>query len=206
MARPTVRGWGLLTVTAGAYLAARILGTWELYLLSLAFLAALLVSWVLVQLTARDLTVERTLAPDRPAAGDAMRLTLRAENGSRLPGLQVTVRGPAGDLGEGRGGADREPAVQGGARRQRRPVGGATRRPSSARRCGSMRKTRSGSSAPGGRSGPAVDVTVYPHLVDLTSCVLFADLGRRRDGAGGGCRPWAALSSAVSGLTIPASP
>ena len=181
MARPTVRGWGLLTVTAGAYLAARILGTWELYLLSLAFLAALLVSWFLVQLTARDLTVERTLAPDRPAAGDAMRLTLRAENGSRLPGLQVTVRGPAGDLGEKDGEVQIESLPSRGARV-------ATAGPWVARRgvhrlpplrvdaedpLGLVRARRT--------LGPAVDVTVYPHLVDLTSCVLFADLGRRRD-------------------------
>ena len=181
MARPTVRGWGLLIVTAGAYLAARILGTWELYLLSLAFLAALLVSWFLVQLTTRDLTVERTLAPDRPAAGDAIRLTLRAENGSRLPGLQVTVRGAAGDLSE----EDGEVQIESLPSRAGRV---ATAGPWPALRgvhhlpplqvdaedpLGLVRARRT--------FGPAVDVTVYPHLVDLTSCVLFADLGRRRD-------------------------
>ena len=179
MARPTFRGWGLVIVTAGAYLAARILGTWELYLLSLAFLAALLVSWFLVQLTARDLTVERTLTPERPAAGDSIRLTLRAENGSRLPGLQVTVHGAAGDLGEKDGELQIESLPSRGPRI-------ATAGPWVARRgvhrlpplrvdaedpLGLVRARRT--------FGAAVEVTVYPHLVDLTSCVLFADLGRR---------------------------
>ena len=38
----------LLGLVAGTYLAARVVGTWELYLFSFAFLAALLVSWLLV--------------------------------------------------------------------------------------------------------------------------------------------------------------
>ena len=45
MARPTARGTALLAVAVGAYLAARIVGTWELYFLAFAFLAAVGVAW-----------------------------------------------------------------------------------------------------------------------------------------------------------------
>ncbi len=41
--RPTSRGLALLAVALATYLAARILGTWELYLVAVAFLAALVV-------------------------------------------------------------------------------------------------------------------------------------------------------------------
>ena len=58
----------LLLVAAGTYVAARLLGTWELYLLAFAFLAVLLVSWLLVVLTARRLTRD-----PHPHAGAARR-------------------------------------------------------------------------------------------------------------------------------------
>ena len=100
MARPTVRGWGLLDRDRGRLPGGphpRHLGALSPVARVPGGAAGLLVPGAA---TTPDLTVERTLAPDRPAAGDAIRLTLRAENGSRLPGLQVTVRGAAGDLSE----------------------------------------------------------------------------------------------------------
>ncbi len=96
----TGRGWSLLGVAVVTYFFARLLGTWELYLLSFAFLAALLVSWVLVRTAGRRLSITRTLSPERPTAREPLQLTFRAENHSLLPGLQVRLAGAAGDLGE----------------------------------------------------------------------------------------------------------
>ena len=92
MARPTARGLALLGIVVGTYVAARVVGTWELYLLSFAFLAALLVSWLMVLATGRKLEAGRSLIPARPTAGDDMVLSFRVKNGSLLPGLQGTRR------------------------------------------------------------------------------------------------------------------
>ena len=48
MPRPTGRGYALLALAAVTYLAARLVGTWELYLLAFAFFAVVLLSWLLV--------------------------------------------------------------------------------------------------------------------------------------------------------------
>ena len=85
-------------MAAATYLAARIVGTWELYLLSLGFLAMLFVSWLLVAATTRKLGVTRTLRPDQPTAGDDLVVTFRVTNGSQIPGLQVTLPDVTGDL------------------------------------------------------------------------------------------------------------
>jgi uncharacterized protein (DUF58 family) len=58
--RPTARGVGLLLVAVATYLAARVVGTWELYFLAFAFFAAVCVCWALVLTTARRLQVERS--------------------------------------------------------------------------------------------------------------------------------------------------
>ena len=101
MALPTTRGVGLLLVAAGTYLAARMLGTWELYLLAFSFLAVLAMSWLLVSLAARRLTATRTLTPAQPKAGDKVLYSFTLRNGSLVPGLQVTLLHPAGELGGG---------------------------------------------------------------------------------------------------------
>jgi len=41
----------VLALVAGTYFAARLVGTWELYLFAFAFLAALVLSWLLVLAT-----------------------------------------------------------------------------------------------------------------------------------------------------------
>ena len=86
-------------MAAATYLAARMVGTWELYLLSVGFLAMLLVSWLLVLATGRRLTATRTSRPDQPRAGDDLVVTFRVTNGSQMPGLQVTLPDATGDLG-----------------------------------------------------------------------------------------------------------
>ena len=168
-------------MAAVTYLAARLVGTWELYLVSVGFLAALLVSWLLVTVTSRKLTATRTLSPAEPTSGDDLVITFRVTNGSQLPGLQVTLPHAAGDLGA------RDETIELaslGSLQQR----AARSTPQPARRgvhhlpalwarvedpLGLARARRR-------RLGEPLDVTVYPKLVELHSCALFADLGVRR--------------------------
>jgi uncharacterized protein (DUF58 family) len=99
MTRPTGRGIALLAAAAGIYLAARIIGTWELYLLALAFFAAAAGSWLLVTTTARGLSATRSVTPDRPTVGDPLVFTVSLQNGSLLPGPQVSLAEVGGGLG-----------------------------------------------------------------------------------------------------------
>ena len=167
-------------MAAATYLAARILGTWELYLLAFAFLATVLVSWLLVIATGRKLTGTRTLQPSQPTAGQALTVTFRVRNGSQVPGLQVVLPDATGDLSASP--ADIEFPSLGSL--QERALASA---PLSAPRgvhhlpalsalaedpLGLIRLRR--------RVAEPLDVTVYPRLVDLASCALFADLGTYR--------------------------
>lgn len=167
-------------MAAATYLAARLLGTWELYLLAFAFLAAVLVSWLLVLTSGRRLSAMRTLDPSQPTAGEPLTVWFRLRNDSQLPGLQVTLPDAAGDLSASA--ADVEFPSLGSL--QERALAS---EPLSAPRgihhlpalwaraedpLGLIRLRR--------RVAEPLDITVYPRLVDLTSCALFADLGTRR--------------------------
>jgi len=70
--RPTTRGVALLAVAAATYVAARVLGTWELYLVALAFAAMTALAWVLVLAGSHRLHVDRRVTPERPVAGDPL--------------------------------------------------------------------------------------------------------------------------------------
>ncbi|HUK77505.1 MAG TPA: DUF58 domain-containing protein [Thermoleophilia bacterium] len=166
---------------AGAtYLAARLLGTWELYLLAFAFLAAVLVSWLLVLATGRRLSVTRTLDPSQPTAGERLTVWFSLRNESQLPGLQVTLPDATGDLGTSPAhvefpslGSLQERAVASAPLSAPRgihhlpPLWARAEDP-----LGLIRLRR--------RVAEPLDITVYPRLVDLTSCALFADLGTHR--------------------------
>jgi uncharacterized protein (DUF58 family) len=184
--RPTARGVGLLIVGVVMYLAARLLGTWELYLLSFAFVAALFVSWLLVVVTGRKLTVTRTLTPERPVAGDSLLLSFRARNGSVLPGLQVSLRGADGGLGE----PDRAVDLEG---LRSHGVQEAAAGPWLARRgvhrlppllaeaedpLGLVRMRR--------QFADLLEFTVYPNLTHLRSCAFLVGAGERRETGRGG--------------------
>ena len=99
MTRPTVRGTALLAVGAATYAAARLIGTWELYLLAFALLAAVLVTWVQVRAIGGRLQVTRGVTPRQPVAGDPLQLSFRVKSGSRVPGQQVTLAHAGGVLG-----------------------------------------------------------------------------------------------------------
>ena len=66
MTRPTPRGAALLAVAVATYVAARILGTWELYVVALAFTAMVCVSWGLVAAGGRRLQVSAVASRPPP--------------------------------------------------------------------------------------------------------------------------------------------
>jgi len=99
--RPTARGVGLLVVALVTYLAARLLGTWELYLLAFAFVAALLVAATLLLTAGRAGTLIAQVGVQLPHARDVWRsgrgrLALRVdrddERGRRGRARQQTNR------------------------------------------------------------------------------------------------------------------
>jgi uncharacterized protein (DUF58 family) len=183
MTRPTTRGLALLALAAATYAAARVLGTWELYFIALAFTGLSAVAWVLVAAGSRRLVAERTVTPEQPVAGDHLRLTFRVRSGRRLPGLAVTLEGAAGDL-DGRG----QPVPVDG--RGPDGEGMASSRPLPARRgvhrlpaftaviedpLGLARARR--------LVGEPLRLTVVPRLDELASCVPCGSAGLR-DGTG----------------------
>jgi uncharacterized protein (DUF58 family) len=98
MTRPTARGAALLVVGAATYLAARLVGTWELYLLGFAILAVVLIAWLQVRALGGRLQVTRSFTPRQPVAGEPLLLSCRVESGSHVPGQQVTLLHAGGDL------------------------------------------------------------------------------------------------------------
>ena len=182
MTRPTPRGATLVAVAAGTYVAARILGTWELYVVALAFTAMVCVSWALVAAGSRRLQVSRGVTPDAPVAGDLLLFSFRVRSGSSLPWLQVTLHNAVGSLG----GSDRPVEVESlGARAQRSVTSG----PWPARRgvhrlpamlavvedpLGLVSARRS--------VGEELHLTVAPRLPELSSCAPCVDSGMRHGG------------------------
>ena len=169
-------------------------------------MAALFVSWVLVLVSGRRLTVVRVLTPERPVAGDALTLSFRVKNGSLLPGLQVRLPNAAGDLGAGDRAVDFESL---GSRAERVATSG----PWPARRgvhhlpallaeaedpLGLVRARR--------QLGEAIDVHRLP-ATDAPALVRAVDRRRPapRDRQRPASRRSEATSSAASGRTTPAS-
>ena len=162
------------------YLAARILGTWELYLVAVAFLAALVVAWLLVAHAGRRLAATRDLVPSQPTSGDELIVSFRVSNGSQLPGLLVTLPEATGDLSPSSEsiefaslGSLQERAAASASFLARRGVHHLPALWADAEDpLGLVRARR--------RLGEPLEVTIYPRLVDLRSCALFANVGAHR--------------------------
>lgn len=179
MPRPTGRGAALLTVAGGVYLAARIVGTWELYLVAAAFAMTPLLSWLLVALTARKLDGTRTVTPERPTAGEPLVVAVRVRNGSILPGPQVSAPDASCGVSGGLGEFELESL---GPRKERLVAP----RPQAARRgvhrlpaLNARAEDPLGLAYAQRRLGAPLELTVYPRLVPLSSCVLYPDMGVR---------------------------
>jgi uncharacterized protein (DUF58 family) len=182
MTRPTPRGAALVAVAVATYVAARILGTWELYLVALAFTGMVCVSWGLVAAGGRRLQVDRGVSPTTLVAGDPLLFSFRVKSGLLLPGLQVTLYDATGGLD----GSDRPVEVESLGGRSGRTF---TSTPWPARRgvhrlpaplavaedpLGLVRMRR--------RTGEQLHLTVAPRLPELSSCAPCVHLGMRLGG------------------------
>lgn len=184
MPRPTGRGFGILGLAAGTYLAGRVVGTWELYLLAFALVAMVIVSWLLVALTGRQIRVTRALDPERPVAGDEPEYEVVVKNTSLLPGPQLTLRTPSAGLAAD----DLEAEIQSigprGVRVLKTRMGRVNRGIHTLPAPEAVAEDPLGIASATHRVGDPLSVTVYPRVAFLKSCALHPDLGLRQDWAG----------------------
>ena len=184
MPRPTGRGFALLALAAATYVAGRVVGTWELYLFGFAFVAAVIVSWLLVAASGRRIRVTRALAPDRPVAGDEPEFTLLLKNASYLPGPQLTLRSALVGLSA----RDLELEVESLAPRGEKVI--KTRAGRVNRGVHLLPPTQALAEDPLGlaravhKVSDPLPVTVYPRIALLESCALYPDIGLRHDWTG----------------------
>ena len=184
MPRPTGRGFALLGLAAGAYVAGRMVGTWELYLIAFAFLATVIGSWLLVIATRRRIQVSRTVTPERPVAGDEPEFTFVVKNASLLLGPQLTLRSPMVGLSAD----DVELEIESLAPRGRKVLKTHTGRVN--RGVHLLPPAQAVAEDPLGivravhRVSEPLPVTVYPRVAVLGSCALYPDIGLRHDWSG----------------------
>lgn len=184
MPHPTGRGLGILGLAVATYVAGRVLGTWELYLLAFAFAAILAISWLLVTLTGGRIRVTRELIPERPVAGDEPEYIVTVKNASVLPGPQIRLRTDT----EGLSDDDLEGEIDSLSPRGQRIL--RTRMGKVARGVHTLPIPEASTEDPLGiatathRVGEPMTVTVYPRIAFLRSCVLHPELGLRQDWAG----------------------
>jgi len=177
----TGRGYGLVLFALATYLAGRLLGTEELYLVALALVAMIVITQVLALLARGALTVDRTLDPTVPVAHEPLQIHLRVANRGLLPVMPSELTMSLA------GAADIELSSSLGAIGPRRtsrfsvPVPGLLRgiytlpAPSVATEdpLGIARRTRS--------PGRETAMTVLPAHVILGSCVFFGGKNRGQD-------------------------
>ncbi|MGI5939758.1 MAG: DUF58 domain-containing protein [Thermoleophilia bacterium] len=181
MPRPTARGLALLGIAAGTYVAARLVGTWELYLLAFALVAVVLVSWVLVGFAGRRIRIARDLYPTYPVAGDEPELRMVIKNRSWLPGPELTISSPLAGLAND----DPELEVEGPAPRARRMVvvriGQVNRGVHVLPPAMMLAEDPLGLAIVARRVGTPLRVTIHPRLTPLRSCALTSEIGLPHD-------------------------
>ncbi len=184
MPRPTGRGYALLALAAAVYVAARVLGTWELYLFAFAFLAAVVISWLLVAVAGRKIRVERRITPERPVAGDEPEISFLVKNRSLFPGPQLTLHNRLGALTDedleiemGSLGPKAERTIRDHLSRVHRGV-------HVLHAVEAMAEDPLGVARAGHRVSDPLPVTVYPRIAALESCAIFPEIGLRHDWSG----------------------
>ena len=194
-------------MAAATYVAARVLGTWELYLVALAFAAMTALAWVLVLAGARRLQVDRQ-GRARAAPSPATRCASRSGYGAAgaSPGCRSRWRTRPARLG-----GPSEPIVLEGL--GIRGVRVVSAGPWPARRgvhrlpaLAAVVEDPLGLARARRPAGEPLRVTVAPRLDELASCSPCADYRRTPRGRAGGACPRAMPgSSAASGPTTRAS-
>lgn len=184
MPRPTGRGYALLALAVATYLAGRVVGTWELYLLAFAFLASVVVSWLLVVLTGRRIRVSRSLSIEQPVAGDEPEFAFLVKNASFLPGPRLTLRSPLEGMSSGSIEAELESLAPRGEKTLRRHTGRVNRGVHVLPAVEAVTEDPLGATTAVHKIGEALVVTVLPRIAFLDSCVLYPDIGLKHDWTG----------------------
>ncbi len=165
-------------------MAGRVVGTWELYLFAFAFLAAVVVSWLLVLVTGRRIQVERAVTPERPVAGDEPEFTYRVKNASFLPGPQLTLRSSLAGLSSEGLELEVDSLAPRGGRVLKIRSGAAQRGVHFLPPTQAVAEDPLGIARAGHRVSGPLPVTVYPRIAFLESCALYPDIGLRHDWSG----------------------
>jgi uncharacterized protein (DUF58 family) len=184
MPRPTGRGYALLALAVATYLAGRVVGTWELYLLAFAFLAAVIVSWLLVAATGRRIRVTRTLTVEHPVAGDEPEFAFLVKNASLLPGPQLKLRSALSGLSTGSLELELEGLAPRGEKLMRRHTGRVNRGVHVLPAVEAVAEDPLGIAAAVRKVTDPLAVTVLPRIAHLDSCALYSNAGLRHDWSG----------------------
>lgn len=184
MPRPTARGLALLGLAVGTYLAGRVVGTWELYLFAFAFVAAVVISWLLVIVTGRRVKVARALWPERPVAGDEPELRMVVRNESWLPGPELTLRSPLAGLGTDDLEIEVESLAPRGHRLTKSPLGKVNRGVHHLPAARVIAEDPLGLATATHRASEPMRVTVHPRIALLDSCAVYPQMGLRHDWSG----------------------
>lgn len=189
---PTLRGFGLLLVAAGAYVGGRVVGTYELYLAAIALTVVVVASLLVVRLTGSRLHLERTLYPPEPVAGDSAEMRFHLHNRSLSPTPPLRVVQPLPSLAGVQLLVDVSPLPPHGRHVSSEDLPSLRRgvfmvdpaEVTFTDPLGAARRRRS--------LGGDLHVTVFPRIAELRSCIFF---GGGSLGAGRRSRPSPATSA-----------
>ena len=184
MPRPTGRGYALIALAVATYLAGRVVGTWELYLVAFAFLAVVVLSWLLVILTGRRIRVSRSLSTERPVAGDEPEFVFLVKNASLLPGPRLTLRSPLEGMSTGQIEIELESLAPRGSKTLARHTGRVNRGVHELPAVEARAEDPLGVATALHKAGAPLVVTVLPNIAFLESCVLYPDIGLKHDWSG----------------------
>jgi uncharacterized protein (DUF58 family) len=177
---PTTRGLGVLLLAAATYVGGRLVGTYELYLVSLSLATLFVLSGLMVLLSGRRVLVERTVYPATPTAGEEAALVLEVSNRSLLPTAAVDVTEPLGAAS----GLDLTIEMSPLGPRARRTL--RERLPDLRRGVYRLGASRVGMVDPLGLflrrrgAGGELGLVVLPKIAPLVSCVFFGERGLGR--------------------------
>jgi uncharacterized protein (DUF58 family) len=181
MPRPTGRGYALLALAVVTYLCARLVGTWELYLLAFAFLVVVVLCWLTVMVAGRRICVARSLDPDRPVAGDEPEIVTLVKNSSFLPSPHLTLGNQLVGLSAGVLDQEVESLAPRGRRCLRARLGPVNRGVYLLPAAEALAEDPLGLVRSVRRVGEPVAVTVLPRHAFLDSCALEPGVRLRQD-------------------------